>query len=179
VQGFLQGVISCQVPTKKHGGLLFFRSINGNTKTLSPILTSRSTSLPHTLILSRSHALSPSFTYNGLLTISSLFMLLPSMSNTYRGLLFFRSVNMSMMSVIATISHSSHFIIRYNRLFIFIVEYNRFSLLFFYSLEMSSSSLIASLLVFCIDYKVYKLVDDFPRNRNSVLYKTCKAYKVD
>jgi hypothetical protein len=83
------------------------------------------------------------------------------------------------MSVIATMSYSSYFIIYYDHLFVFIVEYNRFSLSFFYSLEMSSSSLIASLPVFCIDYKVYKPVDDFPRNRNSVLYKTCKAYKVD
>ena len=179
MQGFLQGLIGCQVPTKKHGGLLFFRSVDGNTKTLSPILTSRSTSLPHTLILSRSHALSPSFTYNGLLTISSLFTLLPSMSNAYGGLLFFRSVNASVMSVIATMSHSSHFVVYCDRLFVFIVEYSRFSLSFFYSLEMSSSSLIASLPVFCTDCKVYKPADDFPRNRNGVPYKTCKACKVD
>jgi hypothetical protein len=179
VQGFLQGLIGCQVPTKKHGGLLFFRSVDGNTKTLSPILTSRSTSLPHTLILSRSHALSPSFTYNGLLTISSLFTLLPSMSNAYGGLLFFRSVNASVMSVIATMSYSSYFVVYCDRLFVFIVEYSRFSLLFFYSLEMSSSSLIASLPVFCTDCKVYKPADDFPRNRNGVPYKTCKACKVD
>jgi len=83
------------------------------------------------------------------------------------------------MSVIATMSYSSYFIVYCDRLFVFIVEYSRFSLLFFYSLEMSSSSLIASLLVFYIDYKVYKPADDFPRNRNSVLYKMCKACKVD
>jgi hypothetical protein len=83
------------------------------------------------------------------------------------------------MSVIVTMSHSSYFVIYYNRLFVFIVEYSRFSLLFFYSLEMSSSSLIASLPVFYTDYKVYKPADDFPRNRNSVPYKTCKACKVD
>ena len=75
--------------------------------------------------------------------------------------------------------YSSYFIIYCNRLFVFIIEYSRFSFSFFYSLEMSSSSLIASLLVFYIDYKVYKPVDNFPRNRNGVLYKTCKACKVD
>jgi hypothetical protein len=83
------------------------------------------------------------------------------------------------MSIIATMSYSSYFVVYYNRLFIFIIEYSRFSLLFFYSLEMSSSSLIASLPVFYTDYKVYKPADDFPRNKNSVLYKTYKAYKVD
>jgi hypothetical protein len=81
------------------------------------------------------------------------------------------------MSVIATMSYSSYFVVYYNRLFVFIVEYSKFSLLFFYSLEMSSS-LIASLPVFYIDYKVYKPVDNFLRNRNSVPYKTCKACKV-
>ena len=100
------------------------------------------------------------------------------MSNAYRGLLFFRSVNASVMSVIATMSHSSHFVVHCDRLFVFIVEYSRFSLSFFYSLEMSSS-LIASLPVFCIGCKVYKPADDFPRNRNGVPYKTCKACKVD
>jgi hypothetical protein len=81
------------------------------------------------------------------------------------------------MSVIATMSYSSYFVVYCDRLFVFIVEYSKFSLLFFYSLEMSSS-LIASLPVFYISYKVYKPADDFPRNRNGVPYKTYKAYKV-
>jgi hypothetical protein len=160
---------------------LFFRSVDRNTKTLLPTLTSRSylTLLPYTLY---SYTLSSYFTYNSLLTISCLHYTINVervYSTVRRGtvLLFFWSINASVMSVIATMSYSSYFVVYYNRLFVFIVEYSKFSLLFFYSLEMSSS-LIASLPVFYIGYKVYKPVDNFLRNRNSVLYKTCKACKV-
>jgi hypothetical protein len=188
--------------SEKDGGLLFFRSVERNTKTLSPTLTSRSylTLLPHT---SHSHTLSSYFTYNSLLTISlftlyyqcrTRILIIASLrypclhytinvgrvySTVRRGtvLLFFRSVNASVMSVIATMSHSSYFVGYCDRLFVFMVEYSKFSLSFFYSLEMSSS-LIASLPVFCISCKVYKPADDFPRNRNGVPYKTCKVCKV-
>jgi len=160
---------------------LFFRSVERNTKTFSPTLTlcSYLTLLPYT---SHSHTLSSYFTYNSLLTISCLHYTINVgrvYSTVRRGtvLLFFRSVNASVMSVIATMSYSSHFVGYCDRLFVFMVEYSKFSLSFFYSLEMSSS-LIASLPVFYTSYKVYKPADDFPRNRNSVLYKTCKACKV-
>jgi hypothetical protein len=174
-------LIGCRVPAKKTGDYCFSDPLRGTPKhshLLSPhALTSHSYLIPHTLTLSL-------FT---LLIIASLRY--PCLhytinvervySTVRRGtiLLFFWSVNASVMSIIATMSYSSYFVVYCDRLFVFIVEYSKFSLSFFYSLEMSSS-LIASLPVFYTSYKVYKLVDDFPRNRNGVLYKTCKAYKV-
>jgi hypothetical protein len=169
------------VPAKKTRDYCFSDPLRGTLKhshLLSPhALTLYSYLIPHTLTLSLLTLLIiaslryPCLHYT--INVGHVY------STVRRGtvLLFFWSVNASVMSVIATMSYSSYFIIYCDRLFVFMVEYSKFSLSFFYSLEMSSS-LIASLPVFYTSCKVYKPADDFPRNRNGVPYKTCKACKV-
>jgi hypothetical protein len=174
-------LIGCRVPAKKTGDYCFSDPLRGTLKHshlfLPHALTLYSYLIPYTLTLSLLTLLIiaslryPCLHYT--INVGRVY------STVRRGtiLLFFRSVNASVMSVIATMSYSSYFVGYCDRLFVFIVEYSKFSLSFFYSLEMSSS-LIASLPVFYTSCKVYKPADDFPRNRNGVPYKTCKACKV-
>ena len=82
-------------------------------------------------------------------------------------------------SIIVAMSHPLLFII--TAFLSLYLEYYRFLFLFsiLYNLIASSSSLIASLLMFYTNYKIYKPVDDFPRNRKGMLYKTYKVYKIN